>query len=53
MAFIINLKPVEIEKIQQRLQKERDRQARQLAVSKEIKEGIQENPIKRNQFSID
>ncbi len=53
MAFIVNLKPIKIGKLQKKLQKERDRQARNLVVSKKVRKGIQENPIKRNQFSID
>ena len=53
MAFILNLKPVEIGKIQKRLQKERARQAKQIQIKKALEKGIQENPIKRNQFDID
>ncbi len=54
MAFIgIDLRPIESKKLQRELDDVRDREERQRAVSKEIEKGIQENPIKRNQFSID
>ena len=53
MAFIINLVPVEIEKLQKKLQKQRDMEARQFAISKKINNGIQEDPIKRSKFQID
>lgn len=53
MAFIIDIKPVEITKLQKKLQKQRDKEARELAISKLTERGIQENPVKRNQFDID
>ncbi len=53
MAFIIDLKTIGIRKLQKKLQKERDKQARKFAISKETERGIQEDPVKRNQFDID
>jgi len=54
MAFIgVDLRPIGIKKLQRKLQKQRDREARELAVSKETEQGIQENPIERNKFQID
>ena len=53
MALIINLKPVGIEKLQKKLQKERDKQVKAMRIKKDLEKGIQENPIKRNKFQID
>ncbi len=55
MAFadIIGLRPIKIEELQKKLQKQREIEARQLALSKKITKRIQENPIKRNKFQID
>lgn len=53
MAFIVDLEPIEIKKLKKRLEKQRNREAKERAISKETEKGIQENPIKRNQFSID
>ena len=52
MAFLVNLKPIEIEKLQRKLQKERDKQRRDMEIRKLLKDGIQENPIK-SKFQID
>lgn len=53
MAFIINVTPVEIERISERLEKQRREEARRLAISKETEKGIQENPLQRNKFQTD
>ena len=52
MALLVNLKPVEIEKLQRKLQKERDKQARAMKIKKALERGMQENPVK-SKFQID
>ena len=53
MAFIVDIIPLRIKKLQRKLEKQRFREARERAISKETEQGIQENPIKGNQFRID
>lgn len=53
MAFIINIKSPEIEKLQKKLQKQRDKEAKAMRIKRALEQGIQENPVKRNQFDID
>lgn len=50
MGFIINLKPERIDRIQKKLQRERDKEARALK-SKKVKK--KRKQPKRNQFDID
>ena len=52
MALIVDLKPVAIKKLQKKLQKERDIQAREMRIKQSLEKGIQENPIK-SKFQID
>lgn len=53
MAFIINVKPIEIERLQRKLQKQRAMEARRMKIKGSLERGIQEDPISRNKFQID
>ncbi len=53
VGLLINLKPLNIMEMEKKLQKERLRRAKEMAISKSLNKGIQENPIKLSKFQRD
>jgi hypothetical protein len=53
VGLVFNLTPIEIRKLQKKLQKERDIISSRIKISKKVRNGIKKDPIKRNKFQID
>ncbi|KKN48503.1 hypothetical protein LCGC14_0651960 [marine sediment metagenome] len=53
MVFIIDVRPVEIRRLQMRIDQDRRRQAKKIKVPRKVERGIQRNPVPRNKFQID
>ncbi len=53
MVFIATVRPVDGEKLAREIETERTRQAREAIVSREVENGIQENPITTQKFQRD